>query len=110
MAEGKAGGASPRPSSSAPVGPARPPPTQKLVTDASLKELAALPGVVSVIPRDYLQAGGSMRVGKQEGYGQIMGVGTSDLTDLGLEAQAGTLTLAKGTIIIGAQVRTQFYD
>ncbi len=92
------------------VAPGGPPPTQKLITDDSLKELAALPGVVAVIPRDFLQAGGSMQVGKLEGYGQIMGVGTSDLSDLKLEAQAGTLALAKGTVIIGAQVPTQFYD
>jgi putative ABC transport system permease protein len=97
----------------APGGPGKTggaPPTQKLITDESLKELAALPGVVSVIPRDFLQAGGSMRVGKLEGYGQIMGVGTSDLSNLGLEAKAGSLALAKGAVIVGAQVPTQFYD
>ena len=107
---GEGGRGVPAPVVVGPGGPGSPPPTQKLVTDDSLKELAALPGVVSVIPRDYLQAGGSMRVGKLEGYGQIMGVGTSDLTDLGLEAQAGTPALAKGTVIIGAQVPMQFYD
>jgi putative ABC transport system permease protein len=92
------------------VAPGGSPPTQKLITDDSLKELAALPGVVAVIPRDFLQAGGSMQVGKLEGYGQIMGVGTSDLSDLKLEAQSGTLALAKGTVIIGSQVPMQFYD
>jgi putative ABC transport system permease protein len=86
------------------------PPNQKLITDDSLKELAALPGVVAVIPRDYLYSGGMMRVGRLEGYGQIAGVGASDLSGLGLEAQAGTAALAKGTVVIGSQVPMQFYD
>ncbi len=107
---GEGGPGVPAPAVSIAGGPGSPPPTQKLITDDSLKELAALPGVVSVIPRDYLQAGGAMRVGKLEGYGQIAGVGASDLTELGLEAQGGTATLAKGVVIVGAQVPLQFYD
>ena len=40
----------------------------KLVTDESLRELAALPHVVAVVPRDYNKAGGPMKYGRLEGY------------------------------------------
>ncbi|MGH2524471.1 MAG: ABC transporter permease, partial [Anaerolineales bacterium] len=91
-------------------GPGQPPPTQKLITDASLKELAALPGVVAVVPRDYMQGGAILSLGRLETYGSIVGVGTQDLSTLGLEAQAGTLALEKGTAIVGAFVPQMFYD
>jgi putative ABC transport system permease protein len=93
-----------------PSGRGQPPSNQKLITDDSLKELAALPGVESVIPRDFLQGGAQLDFGRLQGFGNIIGVGASDLSQLGLEAQAGTLTLQKGTAIIGVYVPQQFYD
>src|SRR5688500_14450597 len=36
----------------------------KLITDETLRAFAALPGVKAVIPRDYLQAGAILRVGR----------------------------------------------
>lgn len=88
-----------------------PPNNQKLITTATLKELSALPGVAKVIPRDYLQAGGILNFGKLETYASIIGVGgITDLSELDLEAQAGVLTLEKGTAVIGSFIPQNFYD
>ncbi len=86
------------------------PPTQKMITNDSISELAAIPGVEAVIPRDYLNAGGMVTVNKLEGYAQITGVGLPDLGVLGVEAISGTLTLERGTAIVGALVKQNFYD
>ncbi len=82
----------------------------KLITDETLRQFAALPGVSAVIPRDYLQAGAVLHAGRLEGYGSLLGVGVDDLTVLGLSPQGGELNLAKGTVVIGSQVPLQFYD
>jgi putative ABC transport system permease protein len=84
--------------------------TVKLITEDSLVELAALPGVAAVIPRDYLQGGGMLKFARLESYVNLMGVGTEDLSQLGLEAAAGELTLTRGTAIVGNQVPASFYD
>lgn len=92
-------------------GPGGGPPTAtKLITDQAIKDMAAIPGVVSVIPRDYLQGGGPLTVGRLEGYAGIIGLGINDLTQLGLEAQRGSLQLNKGQIVVGYRVRESFYD
>jgi len=86
------------------------PPNQKLVTHDSLNELAAIPGVAAVIPRDYLNTGGMISFQRLEGYAQITGVGLTDLSVLGVEPISGTLTLERGTAIAGALVKQGFYD
>lgn len=83
---------------------------QKLITDDSLKELAALPGVSAVIPRDYLQTGGMLAFGRLESYAGLMGIGASDLSVLGVTAAGGQLTLGKGEAIIGYYIPQNFYD
>jgi putative ABC transport system permease protein len=93
-----------------PGGPGQTPSTAKLLTDRAVKDIAAIPGVVSVIPRDYLQGGGPLKFGRLEGYGNLLGIGLSDLTTLGWEARRGELQLSKGQAVIGYQVPQQFYD
>jgi putative ABC transport system permease protein len=44
-----------------------------------------------------------------ETYPNLIGVGENDLSLFGFKSQAGTLTLQKGTAIIGAMVSSQFY-
>ncbi len=89
-------------------GGSRPSPTQKLITDQSLTELANLPGVTAVIPRDYLQANATLAMGPLVGYSQILGVGVTDLSQLGLKVHTGTLQLVKGTVVVGAMVPLNF--
>ncbi len=93
-----------------PAGSSSSSPNQKLITDESLVELAALPGVEAVIPRDYLSGGGLISINGLEAWPSVIGVGINDLSVLGLEAQAGTLELRRGTAVVGAMVPTFFYD
>jgi putative ABC transport system permease protein len=105
------GGGGPMVVSQRPGGPGGDGPTvTKLITDETLRQFAELPGVTAVIPRDYLQAGAMLSVGRLEGYGSLLGVGAENLNVLGLTPQGGELTLAKGTVVIGSQVPLQFYD
>jgi len=86
------------------------PPNQKLITNDSLEELRALPGVEAVIPREYLMGGGTLQYQRLETYPSILGVGVSDLNMLGLTAEQGELALGRGAAIIGSQVAKNFYD
>ncbi|HEX7975790.1 MAG TPA: ABC transporter permease [Anaerolineales bacterium] len=93
-----------------PGGSSGAPANQKLVTDQTLSELAALPGVVAVIPRDYLQVGSTFIYDRLQGYAQVVGMGVKDLSVLGLKAQGGSLLLERGTAIVGAKVASNFND
>jgi putative ABC transport system permease protein len=86
------------------------PQVQKLITPSTLADMAAISGVKSVIPRDYLQASGMLIYGKLQGYGQIIGVGTNDLSTFGFKMASGVSTLEKGTAIVGAQMVKNFQD
>jgi putative ABC transport system permease protein len=88
-------------------GPATKP---KQLTNATLKELAALPNVVSVVPRDSVYAGTIIKLDRLESWGNIIAVGTSDLANLGLQTKQGSTAIPKGTIIVGAEVAKNFYD
>jgi putative ABC transport system permease protein len=82
----------------------------KLVTDDTLKELAALPHVVAVVPRDYNNAAGPMKYGRLEGYASYIGVGINDLGQLGFTAKEGSLVLEKGAVVIGYNIPRNFGD
>jgi putative ABC transport system permease protein len=82
----------------------------KLITNDSLREIAALTGVKSVIPRDYLQGPALLSFNRLENWTNIIGVGTHDLSDLGLGASQGELKLERGTAVIGAMVPQNFFN
>ena len=82
----------------------------KLLTNRSLDELRAIPGVEAAIPRDYLQASLTIKYHRLEAGSSIIGIGTDDLSQIGLEATQGTTQFEKGTIIIGPMVASNFYD
>ena len=86
------------------------PQTPKLLTNRSLDELRALPGVVAVIPRDYMMGGLTIKYHRLEAGANIIGMGADDLGGLGLEATQGVVELARGTVIIGPMVASNFYD
>lgn len=92
------------------VGPGGQPPGATLVTDRTLEELAAIPGVTGVYPRDWLQAGGLLRYGRMEAWASVMGVPPAYLTETGLRAAAGELSLTRGTMVIGSMVAGSFYE
>jgi putative ABC transport system permease protein len=82
----------------------------RLLTNSALEELRALPGVESVIPREYLMTGVMVKYQKLEGGVNVIGVDTADLADLGLEAIEGGTELGRNTVVIGALVPNNFYD
>ena len=92
------------------VGPGSMPAQTAPLNQATIDTIAAMPGVTAVIPQDYFQSWAIIRVGRLEGGGQIIGVGTEDLSQLGVQATQGELTLARGEVIVGAQVASNFYD
>ncbi len=81
-----------------------------LLTNSALDQIRAIPGVKSVIPRDYLNAGNIVHFQKMEGGMNIIGIATNNLSDLGLEASQGTTELTKGSIVIGVMTPNNFYD
>jgi putative ABC transport system permease protein len=94
-----------------PIGPADGVPEQTaVINEAALQTIAALPGVTAVIPQDYFQGGATVKAGRLEGGGQLLGAGTDDLAGLGVTAAQGTTELVRGSIIIGSQVPNNFYD
>lgn len=86
------------------------PQQQALLTNFVLNDLRAIPGVESVVPRDYLMAGGLIKYQKMEAGANIIGIDTADLSSLGLEASEGSTELVRGTIVIGVMVPNNFYD
>jgi putative ABC transport system permease protein len=85
-------------------------PVQTLITDDTLKQLAAIPGVVSVIARDYIQGSAILKYNRLETYTGIIGVGAPDLNYLGVELQGGENTISTGTAVIGSMIPTTFYN
>ena len=86
------------------------PTVQTIITDDTIDQISTIPGVVSVIPRDYIQGGSMLKYNRLETYAGIIGIGAKDLSYLGVDLQGGENTLAKGTAVIGSMVSSQFYD
>jgi putative ABC transport system permease protein len=82
----------------------------RLLTNSALDELRAISGVEYVIPREYLMSGGFVKYQKLEGWANIIGVDTNDLSILGVTANEGETALGRGTIVIGVMVPNNFYD
>jgi putative ABC transport system permease protein len=87
-----------------------PSPEQKLITDQTLSDLAGLPNVAAVIPRDYLQASAMIQFNRLESYVGLTGVGVHDLSVMGLQPKSGSLVLERGTAVVGAMISQNFFD
>ena len=81
-----------------------------LITNDALETLRNIPGVISVIPRDYFYGGCIMKFKRLEAGAGVIGIGTKNLEDLGLKASQGSLELTKGTVIVGSQIANNFYN
>jgi putative ABC transport system permease protein len=86
------------------------PTNQTLITNDSLRDLEAIEGVKAVIPRDYTQGPTILTYNRLENYTNVIGIGTRDLSELGLETSQGELTLERGTAVIGAMVPMNFFN
>ena len=83
--------------------------TAKLLTPAVLNDIAAIPGVKRVIPRDYLYGQGTIQFGKFETWAGFMGVKAEHFNDLGYDIDRGSNELRKGSIIAGSWMVKNFY-
>jgi len=86
------------------------PDQMRLLTNSALDELRAIPGVETVIPREYLMAGAMIKYQKLEAGVNIIGVDVDDLAALGVEPEQGETVLGRGTVVIGVMVPRNFYD
>ena len=91
-------------------GPGVETPQQQLITEQSLEDFAALEGVIGVYPRDYLQGGAVIKLGRLENYPNVMGVTEAELADLELPLAQGTSELSRSAAVIGAYVAMNFYN
>lgn len=89
-------------------GPAGGEPSQQLITSQTVADIAALPGVASVIPQDGLRGWAYLSVGQLEGSANILGVPRDALQQLALQTQGGTTALERGTIVVGSAVPNNF--
>ncbi len=92
------------------IGPGGGPEQTAPINQAAIDAIAAIPGVAAVIPQDYFMGGATIKVGRLEGGSSMIGVGTEDLSSLGVTAEQGELLLTRGTVIVGSQVANNFYD
>ena len=81
-----------------------------LLTNSALDELRMIPGVQSVIPRDFLMSEMLIKYQKMEAGTALIGVDTIDLADMGLSALEGSTALGRGNIVIGSMIPNNFYD
>jgi ABC-type antimicrobial peptide transport system permease subunit len=86
------------------------PQAARLLTNSALEEMRSIPGVASVIPRDYLMTGVMVKYQKLEGGVGVIGIDSADLSELGLEATEGGTELGRNSVVIGAMVPSNFYD
>jgi len=82
----------------------------KYLTPSAISDIEAIPGVKKVIPQEYLNAGADIVFGSLRAYGNIMGVGVTDVSDLGLTSAQGTTELAKGSVVVGSWINRNFYN
>jgi putative ABC transport system permease protein len=82
----------------------------KLLNNDALAELAAIPGVERVVPREYFFGSFMLEYQGLDGGGNIIGMNPEDMTALGFEAQLGEAEPEKGEVTIGVMVPNNFYD
>jgi putative ABC transport system permease protein len=84
--------------------------TQKMLTNQTLAELEAIPGVLKVIPREYLMGWGQVTYGKLETWGSIQAYHLDDLGIFEWPVAAGTTQIERGTAVIGGWVAKNWFD
>jgi len=86
-------------------------PTPVPITNGTIRDIQAIPGVEAVIPRDWIQGEAYFEFGRLQGYPNLIGIGTDDLGLIGVEVLTGTTGIERGEVIVGAEfVNTGFFD
>jgi putative ABC transport system permease protein len=82
----------------------------KMLTNQTISDIAALPGVDKVIARDMLRAQAMIKFGRLENGPMVMALDTNDYSIMGYEAKEGVLQLQKGEVLLGETVLQNFND
>jgi putative ABC transport system permease protein len=82
----------------------------KALTNQTLTELEAIPGVAKVIPREYLMGWAQVNYGKLETWGSIQAYHLDDLAIFEWPVAAGTTNIERGTAIIGGRAAKNWFD
>ncbi len=83
---------------------------QTQITNRTVTDIAALPGVAAVIPQDGLRGWGYLTAGRLEGSGNILGLPADGLQQLALNTQGGVLEMGRGEIVVGYAIPNNFYN
>ena len=81
-----------------------------LLTNSSIAQIAAIPGVEQVIPRISLEASAVIKTGNLENGAYVLGLGVADTQKLNVKIANGSGTLQKGTAIMGGWLVKNFYN
>ena len=76
---------------------------------SALREITALPGVRSVVPRQQGQFSQAIDIGEYTTFGFFYGLGVADLAELGYVAEAGSSELRRGTVVLSQAVLDSFF-
>ena len=82
----------------------------KLITQNILDDISALDGVSQVISKDFLRSMAILKYNRLENYPNIMGIGSTEVSDMGFTVKEGSGTLERGTAVIGEVVMRQFMN
>jgi putative ABC transport system permease protein len=82
----------------------------KLLTTQTIAELAAIPGVAKVIPREYLQGWTLINFGKLETWGSVQAYDIDDLSIFEWPVAAGSTQVERGTVLVGGWVAKNWFD
>ena len=76
---------------------------------SALREVLALSGVRSVVPRQQGQFSQAIDIGEYTTFGFFYGLGVTDLAELGYVAEAGSSELPRGTVVLSQAVLDSFF-
>ncbi len=94
-----------------PGAPVAGPPKPPTINAEDLKTLAALEGVIAVMPMVSYNGESRMQLNRLEGFApQLMGVLPDAFGKLGYETQSGVPRLMNGQMVVGGKINESFYD
>lgn len=86
------------------------PPEQILLTNKTIEDISAIPGVTDVFTRSDIWSGARIEFGRLESYGGIAAYGSNDVEPLGFGLQEGVGKVTRGTVVVGGFMQKNFMD
>ena len=82
---------------------------EMVLNSSALREITALPGVRSVVPRQQGQFSQAIDIAGNTTFGFFYGLDVADLAELGYVAEAGSSELRRGTVVLSQAVLDSFF-